>query len=148
MACGRQTGPETPWQITWHQSRGQNQILVINRFPPSNCDLYLLAALARRCCRNLKKSRDMRTYIRPSSLFSRMSTNTTQTLQSGLVPAAADARWRSSLTPPFSYSSGSSLSWDMRWAFVERFAPFSLGQAGPVISALRWAYFLTGLRHN
>lgn len=62
-----------------------------------------------------------------------------------LVPAATDARWHSSLTSPFCHSLGSSLSWDMRWAFVESFAPFSLR---PIISALRWAYFLTGLRHN
>lgn len=36
-----------------------------------------------------------------------------------LVPAATDARWHSSLTSPFCHSLGSSLSWDMRWAFVE-----------------------------
>lgn len=66
-------------------------------------------------------------------------------LETSLVPAAIDARWHSSLTSPFCHSLGSSLSWDMRWAFVESFAPFFLR---PIISALRWAYFLTGLRHN
>lgn len=61
------------------------------------------------------------------------------------VAAAADARWHSSLTSPLCYSLGSSLSWDMRWAFVESFCPLF---SRPIISALRRAYFLTGLRHN
>lgn len=69
----------------------------------------------------------------------------TERLSSGWVPAATDARWHNSLASLFCHSLDSSLSWDMRWAFVESFAPFSLG---PIISALRWAYFLTGLRHN
>lgn len=80
--------------------------------------------------------------------FTCTQTHTDTAVRPRPVPASTDARWHSSLTSPFSYSFGSSLSWDMRWAFVESFAPFSLSLAGPIISALRWAYFLTGLRHN
>lgn len=140
----------TPLMLQWKVSNHTDHMTPKTwfSFTPLNCDLlqcHVCWALV--CCSRVMLTNIMSTWTTTFISLPHVHKHT-QTLQSGLVPASTDARWHSSLTSPFSYSFGSSLSWDMRWAFVESFAPFSLSLAGLIISALRWAYFLTGLRHN